>query len=159
FRPWRRLLHRVRIRTARSEIQGCQSAGRRRALRRPSDPPRRGVADPRGWLCGVDRTPRGARRPLMSTPPVIAVPSKGRLQENAEAFFARAGLNLVKPRGVREYRGAIAGLDNVEVAYLSASDITSQLAQGAAHLGITGEDLVREMIPDAEKRVVLIEGV
>jgi ATP phosphoribosyltransferase len=95
----------------------------------------------------------------MSGPLVIAVPSKGRLQENAEAFFARAGLNLVKPRGAREYRGGIAGLDNVEVAYLSAADITSQLAQGAAHLGITGEDLVREMIPDAETRVVLIEGV
>ncbi len=95
----------------------------------------------------------------MSGPLVIAVPSKGRLQENAEAFFARAGLNLVKPRGAREYRGGIAGLDNVEVAYLSAADITSQLAQGAAHLGITGEDLVREMIPDAEQRVVLLDGV
>ncbi len=52
----------------------------------------------------------------MSGPLVIAVPSKGRLQENAEAFFARAGLNLVKPRGAREYRGGIAGLDNVAVA-------------------------------------------
>ena len=28
----------------------------------------------------------------MSAPLVIAVPAKGRLQENAEAFFARAGL-------------------------------------------------------------------
>ena len=95
----------------------------------------------------------------MSAPLVIAVPSKGRLQENAEAFFARAGLTLVKPRGARDYRGAIAGLDHVEVAYLSASDITSQLASGAAHLGITGEDLVREMIPDADRRVVMIDGV
>jgi ATP phosphoribosyltransferase len=95
----------------------------------------------------------------MSANLVIAVPSKGRLQENAEAFFARAGLNLVKPRGAREYRGTIAGLDNVEVAYLSAADITTQLAQGAAHLGITGEDLVREMIPDVDKRVVLLDGV
>ena len=95
----------------------------------------------------------------MSAPLVIAVPSKGRLQENAEAFFARAGLDLVKPRGAREYRGSIAGLDNVEVAYLSAAEITSQLAQGAAHLGITGEDLVREMIPDVEQRVVLLDGV
>jgi len=90
---------------------------------------------------------------------VLAVPSKGRLQENAEAFFARAGLALVKPRGVRDYRGAIAGLDGVEVAYLSAAEITGQLAAGAAHLGITGEDLVREMIPDADKHVVLIEGL
>jgi ATP phosphoribosyltransferase len=95
----------------------------------------------------------------MSAPLVLAVPAKGRLQENAEAFFARAGLALVKPRGQRDYRGAIAGLDGVEVAYLSASEITSQLAAGAVHLGVTGEDLVREMIPDADARVVLVEGL
>ena len=86
----------------------------------------------------VERPPAGKRRSL---------------------FRARRAQVSVKPRGAREYRGAIAGLDNVEVAYLSAADITSQLAQGAAHLGITGEDLVREMIPDAEQRVVLLDGV
>ena len=95
----------------------------------------------------------------MSGPLVLAVPAKGRLQENAEAFFARAGLTLVKPRGARDYRGTIAGLDDVEVAYLSAPEITSQLAAGAVHLGVTGEDLVREMIPDADKKVVLIDGL
>ncbi|HXZ21175.1 MAG TPA: ATP phosphoribosyltransferase [Pseudolabrys sp.] len=95
----------------------------------------------------------------MSSPLVLAVPAKGRLQENAEAFFARAGLTLIKPRGARDYRGAISGLDGIEVAYLSAAEITSQLAAGAVHLGVTGEDLVREMIPDTEKRVVLIEGL
>jgi ATP phosphoribosyltransferase len=95
----------------------------------------------------------------MSAPFVLAVPSKGRLQANTEAFFARAGLDLVKPRGARDYRGAVAGFDGVEVAYLSAAEITAQLAQGAAHLGITGEDLVREMIPEADARVVLIDGL
>jgi ATP phosphoribosyltransferase len=95
----------------------------------------------------------------MNAPLIVAVPAKGRLQENAEAFFARAGLTLMKPRGARDYRGAIAGLDGVEVAYLSAAEITSQLAAGGVHLGVTGEDLVREMIPDADKRVVLIEGL
>jgi ATP phosphoribosyltransferase len=95
----------------------------------------------------------------MSAPLVLAVPSKGRLQENAEAFFARAGLALVKPRGAREYRGAIEALDGVEVAYLSAAEIVAQLAQGSAHLGITGEDLVREMLPDADARVVLLDGL
>ena len=95
----------------------------------------------------------------MSAPLVLAVPAKGRLQENAESFFARSGLTLIKPRGARDYRGAIAGLDGVEVAYLSASEITSQLAAGAVHLGVTGEDLVREMIPDADSKVVLIEGL
>jgi ATP phosphoribosyltransferase len=90
---------------------------------------------------------------------VLAVPAKGRLQENAENFFARSGLTLIKPRGQRDYRGAVAGLDGVEVAYLSAAEITGQLAQGAVHLGVTGEDLVREMIPDVDAKVVLIEGL
>jgi ATP phosphoribosyltransferase len=93
----------------------------------------------------------------MSTPLVLAVPAKGRLQENAEAFFARSGLALVKPRGARDYRGAVSGLEGVEVAYLSASEITAQLAAGTVHMGVTGEDLVREQMPDADSRVVLIE--
>ena len=95
----------------------------------------------------------------MSAPLILAVPSKGRLQQNAEAFFARAGLELVKPRGARDYRGAIAGFDDVEIAYLSAAEITTQLSQGAAHLGITGEDLIREMIPQSEESVILIAGL
>ena len=92
----------------------------------------------------------------MNAPLILAVPSKGLLQENAQTFFARAGLELVKPRGPREYRGTIAGIDGVEVAYLSASEITAHLAQGSAHLGVTGEDLVREMVADIT-RVVLLE--
>ena len=95
----------------------------------------------------------------MTAPFVLAVPSKGRLQENAEAFFTRAGLSLAKPRGARDYRGTISGLDNVEIAYLSASEIASQLARGMVHLGVTGEDLLRETIADMAKRVVVIEGL
>jgi ATP phosphoribosyltransferase len=94
----------------------------------------------------------------MSAPFIIGVPSKGRLQENTEAFFSRAGLALVKPGGARDYRGTIAGLANVEVAYLSAGEIASQLARGAVHFGVTGEDLVRESIADASS-VALIEGL
>jgi ATP phosphoribosyltransferase len=95
----------------------------------------------------------------MSAPFVIAVPAKGRLQANMEAFFARAGLELVKPRGMRDYRGTIADLPGVEVAYLSAAEVVDLLAQGAVHLGVTGEDLVREKIPDVDRRVVLIDAL
>jgi len=90
---------------------------------------------------------------------IIAVPAKGRLQENAEAFFARAGLNLVKPRGARDYRGTVAEMPGVEVAFLSAAEITDALGQGAVHLGVTGEDLVREKIAQVDQRVVLIDGL
>jgi ATP phosphoribosyltransferase len=95
----------------------------------------------------------------MSQPFVIAVPSKGRLQENTDAFFAEAGLNMAKPGGARDYRGTISGFNNVEVAYLSASEIATQLARGTVHLGVTGEDLVRESIVNADRKVALIEGL
>lgn len=88
---------------------------------------------------------------------VIGVPSKGRLQENVLGFFARAGLSFVQRGGARDYRGRIADLPDVEVAYLSASEIAGQLASGAVHLGVTGEDLVRETIPDADARVKLLQ--
>ena len=50
----------------------------------------------------------------------------------------------------------LKGVDNVEIAFLSASDITTHLAQGLVHMGVTGEDLVRETIPDAETKVELL---
>jgi ATP phosphoribosyltransferase len=90
------------------------------------------------------------------SPLVLATPSKGRLQENAAAFFASAGLEFVQGRGARDYRGAIAGLPGVEVAFLSASEIVGQLAAGAAHFGVTGEDLVREQVADADQRLLLL---
>jgi ATP phosphoribosyltransferase len=89
-------------------------------------------------------------------PLIIAVPSKGRLQENAAAFFARAGLEFVQGRGARDYRGAVAELPGVEVAYLSASEIVGQLVAGAAHIGVTGEDLVREKAPDADAHLTML---
>jgi ATP phosphoribosyltransferase len=85
---------------------------------------------------------------------VLAVPSKGRLQENANAFFGRAGLTVTQGRGARDYRGALSGVEGVEVAFLSASEIVKNLASGAAHLGVTGEDLVREA--QAESQVALL---
>ncbi len=93
-------------------------------------------------------------QPMSETKLVLAVPSKGRLQENANAFFARAGLTVTQGRGARDYRGVLSGVENVEVAFLSASEIVKNLASGAAHFGVTGEDLVREA--QAEGKVELL---
>ena len=92
----------------------------------------------------------------MNSPLVLAVPSKGRLQENASAFFNRAGLSVVQGRGVRDYRGTLKGVENVEVAFLSASEIVAQLAAGTVHMGVTGEDLIRETLPNADSLVELL---
>ncbi|MEP4769106.1 MAG: ATP phosphoribosyltransferase [Roseibium sp.] len=87
---------------------------------------------------------------------VIAIPSKGRLQENTQAFFGRAGLKVMRPGGARNYRGAIKGLQNVEIAFLSASEIARALSDGTVHFGITGLDLVRENIAEPDNTVHIV---
>ena len=84
---------------------------------------------------------------------VIAVPSKGRLKEKAESLFADAGLVIEEPADSRSYQTKIQGRDDVEIAFLSASEIARELAAGSVHLGITGEDLARETIHDTDKVV------
>ncbi len=94
--------------------------------------------------------------PVSGKPFVLAVPSKGRLQENAALFFARAGMVLVQNGGARDYRGSLPGFAGLEIAFLPVSEIVSQLADGSAHMGIAGEDLLREAIPDPDGRVTFL---
>jgi ATP phosphoribosyltransferase len=95
-------------------------------------------------------------RDTSAAPFVLAVPSKGRMQENAARFFARAGLTLQQGRGARDYRGTLAGFEGVEVAFLPVSEIVTSLGDGSVHIGIAGEDLIREALPDADERVELL---
>ncbi len=77
----------------------------------------------------------------------LAIPSKGRLMEAAAGLLASAGFAIERLGADRGYRGRLAGIDNVEVAFLSASEIARNLRDGKIDLGITGEDLLRETIP------------
>ena len=52
---------------------------------------------------------------VMAAKLTIAVPSKGRLKDQAADLFERAGLALRKTGHERGYSGALAGLDGVEV--------------------------------------------
>lgn len=83
----------------------------------------------------------------------IAVPAKGRLKDAAAELFKRAGLALRKTGHERGYSGVIQELDGVEVAFLSAAEIVHQLKAGRVHVGLTGEDLIRETLPDIEGSV------
>lgn len=83
----------------------------------------------------------------------IALPSKGRLKENAVALFAKAGFELRLPENARSYQGSlhgVEGVDSIDVAFLSASEIARELVNGNIHAGITGEDLARETIDNAD---------
>jgi ATP phosphoribosyltransferase len=83
----------------------------------------------------------------------LAIPSKGRLMEQTTEMFGRAGLVVSKIGHQRGYRGEISGLPDVDVAYVSSSEIAAALKNGSVHMGITGEDLVRENIADADTRL------
>lgn len=86
---------------------------------------------------------------------ILAVPSKGRLEENAAALFTRAGAAL-KRAGARGYTGTVKGIEDIDVQYVSASEIAARLADGSVHFGITGEDLLREEMPDMDSTVQLV---
>jgi ATP phosphoribosyltransferase len=95
----------------------------------------------------------------MSEPLIIAVPSKGRLKEQVEAWLADCGLDLTAAGGARGYLGALKGLPQAQVRLLSAADIAEALDAGEAHLGITGEDLLRERGEELEARVLLLKAL
>ncbi len=87
----------------------------------------------------------------------LAVPSKGRLMEQTTEMFERGGLRVKKAGHARGYRGEIEGLPGVDVAYVSSSEIAAALKDGSVHMGITGEDLVRESMSDADTRVTFVK--
>ena len=68
---------------------------------------------------------------------IIAIPSKGRLKEQAEDVFAKAGMPVIGSGDQRNYRGRLEGVAGAEVAFLSASEIARELSLGNVHLGIT----------------------
>jgi ATP phosphoribosyltransferase len=88
---------------------------------------------------------------------VLALPSKGRLMEQCNAALAKAGLTIARSGPARGYKGEIGGMPGVEVNFFSSSEIAQFLKTGAAHLGITGEDLIRETMQDADERVTFLE--
>ena len=89
----------------------------------------------------------------MATKLTIAVPSKGRLKDQAADLFEHAGMALRKKGHERGYNGALAGLEGVEVVFVSAAEIVHQLRTGRVHLGVTGEDLIRESLADVGRRL------
>ena len=83
----------------------------------------------------------------------LAVPSKGRLKDQAADLFARAGLALRTKGHERGYRGTVESLEGVEIVYSSAAEIVQELKAGRVHLGVTGEDLIRDTLNDPEGTV------
>jgi ATP phosphoribosyltransferase len=81
-------------------------------------------------------------------PLILAIPSKGRLKEQAEDWLADCGLPVRQVGGERGYAARLDGLPEVEVRLVSTAEIATALYAGEVHLGVTGEDLLRELSSD-----------
>ena len=95
----------------------------------------------------------------MSDDLIFAIPSKGRLKEQVEAWLADCGVPLKISGGARGYLASLKGAPGVQVRLLSAADIAEALSAGEIHFGVTGEDLLRETGPDLGERVLLLRAL
>jgi ATP phosphoribosyltransferase len=86
----------------------------------------------------------------------LAIPSKGRLMEATSDLLARAGLTIDRLGADRGYRGILRGIDGMEIAFLSASEIAQNLRDGKIDAGVTGQDLLTEKIPPDDEAVRLL---
>ncbi|MFO1106541.1 MAG: ATP phosphoribosyltransferase [Amaricoccus sp.] len=83
----------------------------------------------------------------------LGVPSKGRLQEETIAWFGARGIELARSGAGREYAGRVDGIAGIELVLISAGEIPRELQAGRLHLGVTGQDLVRDQIPDWDRQL------
>ena len=76
----------------------------------------------------------------------LGIPSKGRLMSQTFDWFSERGINLVLSESDREYAGHIQGIKNVQLIFLSASEIPRELSAGRLHFGVTGNDVIQEKL-------------
>ena len=78
----------------------------------------------------------------------IAIPNKGRLSEPVKELLEKAGIRIVE-NGRK--LSAPTSNKNIEVMFTRAADIPWYVSSGAANVGITGEDMIRESGVDVSR--------
>jgi ATP phosphoribosyltransferase len=73
----------------------------------------------------------------------LALPSKGRLADDALALLADAGLRVYKPNP-RQYMATMPRLPEVTVVFQRPGDIVVGVRDGSVDFGITGRDVIEE---------------
>ena len=82
----------------------------------------------------------------------LALPSKGRIDEQARQFFDAVGFSIRRPNA-RQYVGSLRGLPDISVLFQRASDVVSKVETGLALAveTVSGEDTVRAELAAGEK--------
>ncbi|MCY4436987.1 MAG: ATP phosphoribosyltransferase [Chloroflexi bacterium] len=88
----------------------------------------------------------------------LLVPSKGRIGEQTLDFFARCGLDVVRPNS-RAYEATFPTVPNVAILFQRAWQMVEQIRNGDADAGITGFDILSEMRQEGDNLVVVAEDL
>ena len=88
---------------------------------------------------------------------VLAVPSKGRLEEETRRVFGESRLPIARPGGARSYVGSIKNQPQVSVRFYPAAEIARELIMGAIDVGVTGSDLIHEAAENGEESVLFVK--
>ena len=68
----------------------------------------------------------------------------------------RPWISRSRAGAARGYRGDIEGLGNAEVMFLSAVEIAQAVKAGTTDIAITGEDLLRDAVPESDRRIEVL---
>jgi ATP phosphoribosyltransferase len=84
----------------------------------------------------------------------LALPSKGRLAEQALELLSNAGMSVHKPNP-RQYQATIPNLPGLTVLFQRPGDIVVSVRDGSVDFGITGWDVVDERRGNDGKVIVI----
>jgi ATP phosphoribosyltransferase len=83
----------------------------------------------------------------------IGLPSKGRLKDNAIAFFDNKGFKVLQNDKERNYFATIKNQSNFKIIFLHAKEIIQRLGDGTLDIGISGLDLLKESESNLQDKI------
>src|SRR5512136_2545813 len=95
-------------------------------------------------------TPKSAQRRAIR----LALPSKGRMEEETLAFLDGCSLQVTK-LNPRQYVASMPAIPEVEIWFQRSADIVLKVRHGDVDLGITGFDSVAEYGGEGDEIIIL----
>jgi ATP phosphoribosyltransferase len=99
-------------------------------------------------------TPKDAQRRAIR----LALPSKGRMEEETLAFLDGCSLHVTKPNP-RQYIASMPAIPEVEIWFQRSADIVHKVRYGDVDLGITGFDSVAEYGDEGAEIIILHDAL
>ena len=83
----------------------------------------------------------------------VRVPSKGRLKKEVLSWFNHKGVEIITSEDDRSYAAKVTGFSDIQLFFLPPVEIPTLLSKGVLDLGVTGQDLIEEKIPEWDNYV------